>query len=188
MSPWQELADLTRSRIIAATAGMIEAGEVTLTFQALCAPSPPFHKCAWFVILGDDAGEMLELLPERVILDPGAPLGLAWRGDAPGKGAAHVLVTSPLPMAEIVAFARNEGWRAEEVESGLFEIVKVWVQGAFLVEFISQEKVARYTDTFGREGMAALDGKLRTLEQDLARKLGSMMPPEKLSKILGSSP
>lgn len=152
--------------------------------KALRAPSPPFPRGAWFVVLGDDVGGMLELLPDRVILDPDAPLGLERRSDAPGTGAAHVLVTSPLSMEEIVSFARNEGWRADPVESGLFEIVKVWVQNAFLVECIAHERVGRYTEAFGQGGMATLDGKLRTLEADLERKLLGMMPQEKLAAIL----
>jgi hypothetical protein len=150
----------------------------------LRAPSPPFPRGAWFVVLGDDAGGMLELLPDRVILDPEVPLGIGHRGDAPGRSAAHVLVTSPLSTDEIVAFARKEGWRTDAVESGLFEIVKVWVQGALLVEFIPQDKVSRYTETFGRGGMAGLDGKLRTLEQDLEQKLLAVMPLGKLAAIL----
>jgi hypothetical protein len=152
--------------------------------MALRAPSPPFPRDAWFVVLGDDAGGMLELLPDRVILDPEAPLGIGCRRDAPGRSAAHVLVTSPLSTDEILAFAGSEGWRADAVESGLFEIVRVWVQNAFLVEFIPQEKVNRYTETFGRSGTATLDGKLRKLEQDLEQKLLAVMPLGNLAAIL----
>jgi hypothetical protein len=152
---------------------------------ALRAPSPPFPAGAWFVILGDAAGGMLELLPQHFVLDPEAPLGLGRRNDPPGRSAAHVLVTSPLPMADIVAFAEREGWVASQVESGLFEIVKVWVQNAFLVEFISQDKLGRYVDAFGPAGLADIDGKLRRLERDLSAKLAGVMPPERLAEILG---
>jgi hypothetical protein len=153
---------------------------------ALRAPSPPFPRDAWFVVLGDDAGGMLELLPDAFVLDPDAPLGLGRRKGAPDRGAAHVLVTSPLTMAEIVSTARDEGWSADVVESGLFEIVKVWVQGAFLVEFIAQDKLDRYVDAFGSGGLARLDGKLRHLETDLAEKLSARIPPAKLAEILGA--
>jgi hypothetical protein len=153
---------------------------------ALRAPSPPFPTGAWFVVLDDDAGGMLELLPDRTILDPDAPLGIARRAGPPGRSGAHVLVTSPLPMAEILTLAESEGWRASRVESGLFEIVKVWVQDAFLVEFISTDCLDRYVQTFNRAGLPHLDGKLRQLEQDLSQKLASMMPPAKLAEILGT--
>lgn len=152
---------------------------------ALRAPSPPFPRGAWFVVLGDAAGGMLELLPDRIVLDPAAPLGLGRRTEAPGRGAAHVLVTSPMTMDEIVAFAGREGWRADPVESGLFEIVKVWVQDAFLIEFLAQDKAARYTEAFGQVGMATLDGKLRALEANLELKLLDVMPQAKLEAILG---
>ena len=152
---------------------------------ALRAPSPPFPRGAWFVVLGDAAGGMLELLPDRIFLDPAAPLGLGHRAEAPQKGAAHVLVTSPMTTDEIVDFAGQEGWRADRVESGLFEIVKVWVQDAFLVEFLARDKSARYTEAFGTAGMATLDGKLRALEADLRQKLLDVMPQTKLEAILG---
>lgn len=152
---------------------------------ALQAPSPPFPRGAWFVVLADEAGGMLELLPDRVVLDPAAPLGLGRRSDPPGRSAAHVLVTSPLGMDEIIGFAKAEGWRADAVDSGMFEIVKVWVQDAFLVEFISVEKADRYTKAFGAGGIAALDGKLRVLEADLEQKLLGVLPREKLEAILG---
>jgi hypothetical protein len=153
---------------------------------ALRTPSPPFPRDAWFVVLGDDAGGMLELLPESFVLDPDAPLGLGRRKGAPDRGAAHVLVTSPLPVTDIVALAQAEGWRADVVESGLFEIVKVWVQGAFLVEFIARDNLDRYVDAFGSNGLATLDGKLRRLETDLAEKLSTKIPPAKLAEILGA--
>jgi hypothetical protein len=152
---------------------------------ALRAPSPPFPRGAWFVVLGDAAGGMLELLPDRIVLDPAAPLGLGRRTEAPGKGAAHVLVTSPHPTDEILALAEGEGWRAEVVESGLFEIVKVWVQDAYLVEFLAQDKAARYTEAFGQGGMTTLDEKLRALEVALEQKLLGVMPQARLEAILG---
>jgi hypothetical protein len=120
------------------------------------------------------------------VLDPAAPLGLGRRDGPPGRSAAHLLVTSPLSKVEILAFAEGEAWRASRVESGLFEIVKVWVQDAFLVEFTAQDRLARYADAFGPAGLATLGGKLRRLEQDLAQKLAAAMPPERFAAILAA--
>jgi hypothetical protein len=155
---------------------------------AFRAPTPPFPQGTWLLVLGNAVGGMLELLPEAFVLDPDVPLGFG-RRDAPvERSAAHVLVTSPLRMSDILELAAAEGWRADAVDSGLFEIAKVWVQGAFLVEFIPEEKLSRYTQTFGANGLATLDGKLRALEEDLVRKLGAVMSRERLAALLQADP
>jgi hypothetical protein len=153
--------------------------------KVLRAPTPPFPQGAWFVCLDDAAGGMLELLPQDVVLDPEVPLTIRRGADAQKRSGAHVLVTTPLGHDEVIRLAQAEGWRADEVETGLFKIVKVWVQDAFLVEFIAQDEAERYVAAFGPEGLSALDVKLRALEKDMAEKLESKLPKGMLERILG---
>lgn len=82
--------------------------------------------------------------------------------------------------------ATREGWRTQEVETGLFKIVKVWVEDVILVEFLAQGKVDRYIDTFGAAGMASLDSRLRTLENELAVVLSREFSPEMLAEAIGT--
>lgn len=76
-------------------------------------------------------------------------------------------------------------WRAEEVETGLFKIIKLWIDGHVLVEFLAKGEVDRYIETFGPVGMASLDGKLRDLETRLAAVLSQKLSAEVLAKALG---
>lgn len=152
--------------------------------SALPAPTPPFPYGSWLLCCGDDAGTMLELLPSGFVLDPNAPLGLG-REPASQRSACHALVATPHTHETVLAIAEREGWLAQRVESGLFEIVKVWIENGFLLEFIGPEQAARYSAAFGRAGLPALGGKLRELEKALAAQLASRLSAERLAEILG---
>ena len=101
-------------------------------------------------------------------------------------GSAHVLVSSPLSAEAIHEGASRAGWRAQDVETGLFKIVKVWVEDVMLVELLAQGEADRYIETFGAAGMASLDGKLRSLEKELAVVLASKLSPEMLTEAIGT--
>src|SRR5688572_25940059 len=75
---------------------------------------------------------------QATVFDPDAPLGVRQRPVRTEVGSAHVLVGSHLSAEAIQAVAAREGWRAQEVETGLFKIVKLWVEDVILVEFLAQ--------------------------------------------------
>lgn len=152
---------------------------------AVRAPTPPFPYHAWLVCFGDAHGSFLEIVPEGSVFDPDAPLGVWQRPGKVKPGSAHVLVGSPLSGEAIRMVASREGWRAQEVETGLFKIVKLWVEDTVLVEFLAAGEVRRYTDAFGEAGMASLDTRLRELEATLATALAGKLPPEVLTEALG---
>lgn len=152
---------------------------------AVRAPSPPFPHGTWFACLGDEHGSLVELLPEGFAFDPEAPLGFSRTLGAGGRHGAHLLIGTPLSHAEVLAVAAREGWRAQEVETGLFAIVKVWVEGRFLVELIEATSAARHAQTFGASGMGGLDVRLRAYEADLAQALGEKVPAAVLRDALG---
>jgi hypothetical protein len=152
---------------------------------AIRAPTPPFPHRAWLVCAGDAHGTFLEIVPEGSVFDPDAPLGVWQRPSKVAPGSAHVLVSSPLTGEAIQMVASREGWRAQEVETGLFKIVKLWVEDTVLVEFLAAGEARRYTDAFGAAGMASLDGRLRELEVTLATALAGKLPAEVLTEALG---
>jgi hypothetical protein len=152
---------------------------------AVRAPTPPFPHGAWLVCAGDDHGTFLEIVPATSVFDPDAPLGIRQGPAKHELGSAHVLVSSPLSGEGIQMIASREGWRAQEVETGLFKIIKLWVEDTLLVEFLAQGEAGRYVEAFGARGMASLDGKLRELESKLAEVLSAKMPPEVLAAALG---
>jgi hypothetical protein len=153
---------------------------------AVRAPTPPFPYGAWLVILGDAHGSFLEILPATTVLDPDAPLGMVQRPGNRGIGSAHVLVGTPLPAEAIQEVASREGWRAQEVETGLFKIIKLWVEDNVLVELITPDEQERYIAAFGADGMTTIDGKLRDLEASLADALAQKLPAKVLEDALGT--
>jgi hypothetical protein len=152
---------------------------------AMRAPTPPFPHGAWFVLAGDDRGSFLEILPATAVFDPDAPLGLRQRPASFAPGSGHVLVSTVKSSEEIEAIAKREGWRSQEVETGLFKIVKLWIDGTVLVELFAKGEADRYIQAFGAPGIATLDGTLRDLETKLADALGEKLPPHVLAEALG---
>jgi ketosteroid isomerase-like protein len=138
---------------------------------AVRAPSPPFPSGSWFVVAGDDRGSLVEILPANAVFDPDARLGFRERPSAYEPVTAHVLLSASVSREEIHAIAAREGWRAQDAETGLFRIVKVWIDGCTLVEFFAKGEAGRYAEAFGANGLQSLDGKLRKLEADLASAL-----------------
>ncbi len=155
---------------------------------AVKAPTPPFPHGAWLVVAGDAQGSFLEILPAGFVFDPNAPLGLSQRPQAFEPAATHVLVSASVTSEEIVAVAAREGWRTQEVETGLFRIVKLWIDRTVLVEFLGRGEAGRYVEAFGASGLPSLDGKLRNLETELAGALAGKLPAEALQAALGSAP
>jgi hypothetical protein len=153
---------------------------------AMRAPTPPFPHGAWFVLAGDDRGAFLEVLPATAVFDPDAPLGIRQRPATFAPSSGHVLVSTIKTSEEILAIADHEGWRAQEVETGLFKIVKLWIDGAVLVELFAKGEAQRYIEVFGAAGMAALDGKLRDMERTLGTALAKKLPQQVLAEALGT--
>jgi hypothetical protein len=137
------------------------------------------------VVAGDDRGYFLEILPADSVFDPDAALGFRQRPAMFELTSAHVLVSVAASGEEIHAAAAREGWRVQDVETGLFKIVKVWIDGCVLVEFLAKGEAGRYVATFGAEGLPWLDGKLRRLEAELANVLSGKLPPAGLADALG---
>ncbi len=118
----------------------------------------------------------------RLRLD--VPPGLARRLPVEGQHARYVLVGTPHSHTAVLDVAAREGWRAQQVDTGLFAIVKVWVEDRFLVEFMNPEGVARYAASLGGADHAALDRHLRGHELELGSLLTAKLAPEVLRAAL----
>jgi hypothetical protein len=144
-------------KVAQALAGMLDA-------TAIRAPVPPFPDGSWFVCYGDDNGSFLEVLPWGNILDPDTRFGIGFDEGMRPRAGSHVLVRTPHAKEEIMARAERLGWRCEFVNARLFEVVKVWIDNAVLIEFLPPEFVPAYVSTFGAEGIRSLNRKLRAME------------------------
>ncbi len=165
-------------RVAHVLAGLMQAMPVR-------APTPPFPSGAWLVVAGDAHGSFLEILPATSVFDPDAPLGIRQRPAAFEPAGTHVLVSAAVSSEAIRAAAERDGWRAEEVETGLFRIIKLWIDGNVLVEFLAKGEAERYVDAFGASGIASLDGKLRAFEKELAEDLSKKLPTAVLTQAMG---
>lgn len=132
---------------------------------ALKAPCPPFTADSWFVVLGDAAGTLLEVLPWGHVQDPHGGGAKAVDDLMRDRTSTHLLLRTPLSVSQIEELAQAEGWASARASAGCFEFTKVWVEGAFLVELMTPKQAAAYAAVFGSEGLPELDGKLRQLER-----------------------
>lgn len=155
---------------------------------AVKAPTPPFPLGTWFVVAGDEKGSLLEILPAAFVFDPAAPLGFSQRPPTFKPVAAHVLVSAAVEADAIRLVAMREGWRLDEVETGLFKVIKVWIEECALIEFLADGEAARYVDSFGTPGLSSLDERLRDLEVKMTAALSSKLPPHVLDAALGRTP
>jgi hypothetical protein len=152
----------------------------------LPAPTPPFPYGAWLVLSGDAQGSFLEILPAATVFDPDAPLGMRQRPATFDPVTTHVLVSATADSETIHAAAGREGWRTQEVETGLFRIVKLWIDGNVLVELLPKGEEGRYLEAFGATGLPTLEGKFRDLQAKLASALSQKLPPQMLAEALGT--
>lgn len=58
----------------------------------------------------------------------------------------HLAITVERPAAEIVEIAKGAGWpaRAADRGNGYFHLVEVWIDSAFLIEFLDPAQTATY--------------------------------------------
>lgn len=153
--------------------------------RALRAPSPPFPQDAWLLVSGDAQGSFLEILPATAVFDQKTPFGLRQRPAKIDPVASHVLVNTPLKIEDLRRIAQREDWPLQEVETGLFKIVKLWIEQQVLIEFLTDEETDRYVATFGSKGLPTLDEKLRQLETQLGAALAQKFSPQQLAESFG---
>jgi len=134
---------------------------------AIRAPCPPFPTGSWFVVMGDAVGSLIELTPWGAVLDPDQK-GIGVDPLMRPHSASHVLAGTPLTTEEILALAERKGLRAAATSAGLFQFVKVWIEGSLLLELLPPEHLSAYVACFGASGALSLSDQLRNLEQEAA--------------------
>jgi hypothetical protein len=136
-----------------------------LAATAIRAPSPPFPHGSWFVLYGDEAGSFIEILPWGAVLTPDARFGVGEDEAMRPYAGSHVLLSTPHGEEKIRGLAEGAGWLVQLVDARLFKVLKIWIDKTTLVELLTPAMRQAYVETFGREGLACLNGKLRALER-----------------------
>ncbi|MDX2237617.1 MAG: hypothetical protein NW203_08635 [Hyphomonadaceae bacterium] len=116
-------------------------------------PFPPGGPQCWMAWSGDEAIE-LEIVPRGRMMAPDDADGGNWRAahpEAPRASEAHLAIAVRKPMSAIMEIARREGWRTGEYDrGGFFRLAEVWVENAFLIEFLDPAQTAAYKASMTR--------------------------------------
>jgi hypothetical protein len=113
-------------------------------------PFPPAGRNAWAAWSGD--GEInIEIVQRGMTIhyDEDAEAG-GWRPDAfkGRRSEVHLAICVDRPETEILAIAKRVGWPARHCErgGGVFNLVEVWVDGCFMIEFLDRAQTALYKE------------------------------------------
>jgi hypothetical protein len=115
-------------------------------------PFPPGGKETWMAWSADDSIE-LEIAPRGLDMAP-SPQGGNWllkHFDTRRTCAAHLAIAVEKNLEEITAVATEAGWPTAIFDRGdYFQVAEVWVEGAFLIEFLGPKQLADYRSKMSR--------------------------------------
>ena len=110
---------------------------------------------AWMAWSSDGVTE-LEVLPSALGGMPNPAAGkepvMIPIEDGNRLNAWHVAISTQVRGDEIVAIAREAGWRAEICDrAGFFKLVEIWIDSCTMIEVLDQEMLAQYRSAFDAE-------------------------------------
>jgi hypothetical protein len=120
---------------------------------------PPGGPEAWMAWSGDGAIE-LEVVPRGRVLHFDGDQG-NWRDNSGEKRRlceVHLAIAVEQSAEAVMAIAGRAGWPARHSArgGGLFDLVEVWVDGSFLIEFLDPRQAARYDEVVTLENWKGL--------------------------------
>ena len=93
----------------------------------------------------DDRGTIVEVYPFGTEMVPGeTEVGFTRNAGTPEHSPSHLALASSKSVAEILALAKAEGWRALHCDRGPFEVVEVWLENRILIEVLTPEMQKQY--------------------------------------------
>jgi len=118
-------------------------------------PAGPRGRMAW----SGDGKVSLEIVPRGHLIHYGSSEG-EWRAandSSQQLSEVHLAIGVDHDASEILAIADGAGWPARRCwrGEGLFELVEVWVEGAFMLEIFDPEQAAHYQRTVTVENLKA---------------------------------
>lgn len=122
---------------------------------------PPGGPNAWNCWSKDNAFQIV-VTPRGSVMVPG-PTEQAWVKRSPSGGdracESHFAIAVPTSAADVLARARARGWLARLCNrGGMFDVVEVWIENAYLVEILDPTQLADYERTMTVEGFAKTFG------------------------------
>lgn len=122
--------------------------------QGCALPFPPGGPSAWNA-WSQDASIQLVVTPRGHYLVPeGWAEGLQQRASE-----THVALGVERPAQEVLAIAQRAGWPAQICDrGGFFQVVELWVEGAYLVELLDPTFLAAYRRSMTLDNWRAVFG------------------------------
>jgi hypothetical protein len=106
-------------------------------------PAGPQGRMAW----SGDGRVSLEIVPRGSLIHHAAEEG-EWRpvSNPQRLSEVHLAIGVDRPAVDIIAIAEKAGWPARLCSrgEGFFDLVEVWVEGAFMLEMFDPEQAAHY--------------------------------------------
>lgn len=122
-------------------------------------PFPPFPG-SFTAMAGDPAATSIEVYPRGTELHPAPGMTDAearFRPNTCQAGACHAAIATPLSEAEVHAVASREGWTSKTLNrGGVFDVIELWVENAFLLEVLTPPMQAQYRERVTIEGWRAM--------------------------------
>ena len=106
-------------------------------------PAGPHGRMAW----SGDGSISLEIVPRGSLIHRGEQEGAWLPVKEPQRlSEVHLAIAVDRPAVQIIAIAERVGWPARLCSrgNGFFDLVEVWVEGAFMLEMFDPEQAAHY--------------------------------------------
>lgn len=131
---------------------------------------------ASIAVANDNSGLAVEVYPIDMAHHPGTgdvdpdavaqgPMPMPWEdqifpeSEHSRPSGFHAAMTTKLTEDEVISKAKAMGWRALSCErGGVFGLVEVWVENAFLVEILVPAELERYRAVMNPAGCTAMFG------------------------------
>jgi len=113
--------------------------------QGEALPFPPAGPKAWMAWSGDGA---IEIAPRGHVIAFGQDQGRTQTAQSTRYSEVHLAICINRPESEVIAIAQAAGWQARHCErgNGIFSLCEVWVENAFMIEFLDPAQTARYDE------------------------------------------
>ena len=149
------------TRILHASIPADQPGEVAHVLARIMGgtamPFPPGGPHAW-IAWGDDGQTEVEIVRRGDCLQRGQ-VEAEWRPTPKSDqdSEVHLALAVPLRTTEILAIASQAGWPARVCNrGGLFDLVELWVEGAFLIELFDPAQAEHFAKVMSAQQWAAM--------------------------------
>ena len=128
-------------------------------------PFPPGGPDAWMAWSAGGTTE-LEIVPRGRLIHYDGDQG-NWRseGGVPQRlSEVHLAIAVARPAEEVIAIASEAGWPARACSrgGGIFDLVEVWIDSSFMIEFLDPAQAAHYEKVVTPESWKAILARMQS--------------------------